>query len=89
MESLETLSQEQGQPIPYNGERSFYNLSEGGSADRVLPILVRWVARNTIQGRTALNRIAEFDANLGVNTVRIHRLEDARERAKRHNESLL
>ena len=89
VESLETWSQEQGQTIPYNGDRSFYNVSEGGSADRVLPIMVHRVARNEIQGRTTLNRISEVDANSGVNTVRIRRLEDAHERAVRDDESLL
>ncbi|KAL7593408.1 hypothetical protein Lser_V15G33885 [Lactuca serriola] len=89
VESLETRSQEQGQPMPYNGDRSFYNLSVGGSADRVLPILARRVARNEIQGRTTINQIMEIDANAGVNTVRIRRLEDARDRAMRDNEALL
>ncbi|KAL7610638.1 hypothetical protein Lser_V15G13684 [Lactuca serriola] len=53
--NLGRWSQEQGQTILYNGDRSFYNLSEGGSADRVLPILVRKVARNDEQGRAAIN----------------------------------
>ena len=46
VESLETWNQEQDQPIPYNGDRSLYNVSEGGSTDRVLPIMVRRIARN-------------------------------------------
>lgn len=57
--------------------------------DRILLILVCRVARNEIQGRTALNRITEVDANAGVNTVRIRRLENAHERAERDDESLL
>ena len=44
VECLETWSQGQDQPMPFNGDRSFYDLSNGGSADRILPILVRGVA---------------------------------------------
>ena len=45
VECLETWSQGQDQPMPFDGDRSFYDLSEGGSADRVLPILARRVVR--------------------------------------------
>ncbi|KAL7596760.1 hypothetical protein Lser_V15G28139 [Lactuca serriola] len=61
---------------------------QGGSADRVLPILVRMVARNEEQGRTTINRMMEVDANEGVNIVRIRRLEDAHGRSMRDNEAL-
>ena len=57
VECLETWSEEQDQPMPFNGDRSFYNVNEGSSADRVLPILIRRVARNEIQGRKALQHI--------------------------------
>ena len=75
--------------MSFSGDLSFYNLSEGGLVDRVLPILVCMVACNEIQVRIALNRIAEVDANVGINTVCIHRLENACERAARDHESLL
>ena len=55
VECLETWSQGQDHPMLFNGDRSFYDLSNGGSAHRTLPILVRRVARNEIQGRTALH----------------------------------
>ena len=74
--------------MPFNGNRSFYNLSEGGSANRVLPILVRRVAHNEEQGRTDIHRIMEVDANEEVNTVRIIHLEDVRESSRRDNEAL-
>ena len=48
VECLETWSQGQDQPMPFDGDRSFYDLSNGGSADRVLPILDRRVDRNEI-----------------------------------------
>ena len=69
--NLNKWSNEQGQSRPYHGDRSFYNLSEGGSADRVLPILVRRIARIDEQRRTTIHRTEENDANTGVNTVRI------------------
>ena len=86
--NLNTWSHEQGQPIPYNGDRSFYNLTDGGSADRVLPIMVRRISRNTILGQSSINRVLEIDANTGVNTVRIRQLESAHERALVHNAAL-
>nr|KAJ0226738.1 hypothetical protein LSAT_V11C100034260 [Lactuca sativa] len=89
VECLETWSEEQDQPMSFNGDRSFYNISEGGSADRVLPFLVRRVARNEIQGRIALQRIAEVDANAGMHTIRTNRLEIARERSERDHKALL
>ena len=48
--SLNKWSHDQGQPLPYNGDRNFYNLNEGGPADRALPILVLRVARNVELG---------------------------------------
>ena len=44
VECLETWSQEQDQPMPVIGDRNFYDLSNGGSAGRILPIMVRRVA---------------------------------------------
>ena len=89
VECLETWSQGQDQPMPFNGDRSFYDLSNGGSADRVLPILVRRVARNEIQGRKALHQITEVVANARMHTLHTIRLEDARERSERDHETLL
>lgn len=89
VECLETWSEEQDQPMPFNGERSFYNISEGSSADRILPILVRRVSRNEIQGRTALHRIAEVDANVRMHTIYTNHLEHTRERSERDHETLL
>ena len=86
--SLHRWSEEQGQPLPYNGDRSFYNISEGGSADRVLPIMIRRIARNVEQGQAAIGRVVEVDANSNLNTVRIRQLEEAMDRTRRTNEAL-
>ena len=86
--NLITWSHEQGQPIPYNGDRSFYNLTEGGSADRVLPIMVRRMSRNSIIAQAAVNQVLEVDANSGVNTVHIRQLESAHERTLVRNANL-
>lgn len=85
---METWSQEQNQPTPFNGDRSFYDQSEGGSADRVLPILVRRVARNKIQVRTTLHRITEANANARMHTICTIHLEDACERPREDQEAL-
>jgi len=84
---LNRWSDEQGQPLPYFGDRSFYNVSEGGSADRALPVIIRRIARNVEQGRAAIDRVMEIDANSGVNTVRIRRLEEDIERTRRTNKT--
>ncbi|KAL7595484.1 hypothetical protein Lser_V15G29681 [Lactuca serriola] len=89
VECLETWNQGQDKPMPFNGDRSFYDLSNGGSADRSMPILIQRVARNEIQGRTALQRIAEVDTNGGMHMLRISRLEHAHERSERDHETLL
>ncbi|KAL7605378.1 hypothetical protein Lser_V15G18819 [Lactuca serriola] len=86
--NLNTWSHEHGQPIPYNGDKSFYNLTNGGSTDRVLPIMVRRISRNTILGQSSINRVLEIDANIGVNTVSIRQLESAHERTLVHNAAL-
>ena len=75
--------------MPFNGDRSFYDLSNGGSADRILPILVRRVARNEIQGRTALHQITEVVTDARMHTLYTIRLEDARERSERNHVTLL
>ena len=85
---LDRWSREQDQPLPFNGDRSFYNLSEGGSADRALPILVRRISRIGEQGRTTIHRTEENDANTGVNTVRIRQLGLAHGRIVNRNEAL-
>ena len=89
MEGLGTWSQGQDQPITYDGDQSFYDLSNGGSADRILPIVVHRVARNEIQGRTALHQITEVVTNARMHTLRSIRLEDARERYERDHETRL
>ena len=86
--NLNRWSDEQGQPLPYFGDRTFYNVSDGGSADRALPVIIRRIARNVEQGRAAIDRVMEIDANSGVNTVRIRRLEEDMERTRRTNETL-
>ena len=86
--NLNRWSDEQGQPLPYFGDRSFYNVSEGGSAERALPVIICRIARNVEQGRAAIDRVIEFDAISGVNTVRIRRLEEDIERTRRTNKTL-
>ncbi|CAH1440060.1 unnamed protein product [Lactuca virosa] len=86
--NLNRWSDEQGQPLPYYRDRSFYDLSRGGSADRARPVMIRRIARNVEQGRAAIDRVMEIDANSGVNTVRIRHLEDAVEGTRRTNETL-
>ena len=88
VESWETWSQEQDQHMPKNGDKIFYDLSEGGLADKILPILVLRVSQNEIQGRTTLNRILEVGANARIHTICTIRLEDAHERSMRENEAL-
>ena len=49
----------------------------------------RRVARNEIQGRTALHQITEVVTDARMLTLRTIRLEDARERSERNHETLL
>ena len=86
---MEIWSQGQEQSMLFDGDRSFYDLSNEGLAGIVLPILVRREARNEIQGRTALPQITEVVANTRMHTLRTIRLEDARERSERNHETLI
>ena len=86
--NLNRWSDEQGQPLPYFRDRTFYNVSEGGSADRALPVMVCRIARNVEQGRATIDRVMEVDANSGVNTVRIRHLEEALKGTRGTNDTL-
>ena len=89
MECLETWSQGQDQPMPFIGNRNFYDVSNKGLADIVLPILVRREARNEIQGKTTLHQITEVVAYARMHTPHTLLLEDAHERSERNHEILL
>ena len=89
VECLEIWSEEQDQPMSFDGDRSFYNINEGTPADRIFPILVRRVARDEIQGRTTLHSIAEVDANARIHTIRTNRLDHTREKSAKDYETLL
>ena len=86
--SLDRWSHKQGQPRPYNGDRRFHKVNEGGSTDRSLPIIVRLVARNVELNVAAIQRTVELEANSEANTNRIRNLKVARGRAMRDNEAL-
>ena len=73
----------------FDGDRSFYDLSNEGLADIVLPILVRREARNEIHGRTTLHQISEEVAYARMHTLHTIHLEDAHERSERNHETLL
>ena len=75
--------------MPFIGNRNFYDLSNEGLADIVLPILVRREAINEIQGRTALHQISEEVAYARMHTLHTLLLEDAHERSERNHETLL
>ena len=75
--------------MPFIGDRNFYDLSNGGSAGRILPIMVRRVAQNEIQGRTAQHQIAEVVTDARMNTLHTTHLEDAHKRSERNHENLL
>ena len=86
--NLNRWSDEQGQPLPYFGDRTFHNVSDGGSTDRALPVIIRRIARIVEQGGAAVDRVIEIDADSGVNTVSIRRLEEDMERTRRTNKTL-
>ena len=77
-----------GTTTSYKGDRSLYNLKEGGSEDRVLPIMVHRTTRNTEQGRENFDQVMEIRANFGVNTVRLRRLIDDQDFERSCNDAL-
>lgn len=85
---LESLERRARSTLTLQRGTSFYNISESGSADRALPIMVSIIARNVEQGGAAVGRVVEIDANIGVHPVRICHLEEAMERTRSTNETL-
>ena len=67
--NLDRWSYEQAHDHSYNRDQSFYNLDEGGSADKAHPVLVRQVARNDKQGRSAIDGVVQVSATTRVNIV--------------------
>ena len=63
-------------------------MSEGGSANKILPILVCRVSRNVEQGRAAIDQVMEVRANSGVNTVRLRHLNKDQELTSTHTDAL-
>ena len=85
---LESLERRARSTLTLQRGTSFYNISESGSADRALPIMVSIIARNVEQGGAAVGRVVEIDANIGVHPVRICHLEEVMERTRSTNETL-
>ena len=72
--NLDRWSHEQSQDHPYNGDQSFCNLEERGSADRALPVLVHRAAHNDEQGRSAIDGVVQVSTTTRFNTVHLHHL---------------
>ena len=68
--------------------RGFYNVSEGGTADRALPVIVNRIARQFDQSRMSINRILEVNAAAQANTADILRLDEMQDDTQHHTEAL-
>ena len=64
VECLEAWSEDQDQPMPFNGDRSFYNVNEGSSADKVLRIALITSERSERNHETLLQALAETRAEV-------------------------
>ena len=81
-ETIHRWSREQGQRPPYGMERSFYDLSRGGSADQALLLIVHRVTRHEEQTRVNTRHLMEVGATSHVNSVRICLLDDDHDRTR-------
>ena len=68
---LKQWSREQGQRPPYDMKRGFYNLNNGGSADRAFPIMVRRIANKGAQARANASQLLDIRATAPVIGVRL------------------
>ena len=85
---LKQWSREQGQRPPYGMARSFYNLRNGGSADRALPVMVRRIANQGEQARANANQLLDIGATAAVTSVRLRRLDEEHDQTMEHTFSL-
>lgn len=68
--------------------REYYNLTDGGTADKALPIIIRRINRQTNQARISINRILKVNATAQVNTADILRLDEMQEDTDQHTIAL-
>ena len=81
-------SRQDGQRPPYGMQQGFYNVSEGGAADRALPVIVNRIARQFDQSRMSINRILEVNAAAQANAADILRLDEMQDDTQHHTEAL-
>ena len=85
---LKGWSREQGHHPRYGVERGFYNLSQGGSADRALLIMVRHIARQGEQARAITDQVMEVGTTTKVTAVLLRHLDEHQDQTRDHAEAL-
>ena len=68
--------------------RDFYDLSNSGSADRALPVIVHRIAHQTDQARALINRILEVMVASQQNAANIHHLDRDHDETRHHIDML-
>ena len=68
-------SRQQGLRPPYGMCRDFYDIRDGGSSDRALPVMVGKMANQSYQSGVQANRIREVNVEVQVHTADIRRLD--------------
>ena len=69
-------------------EQGFYDLRNGGSADRALPVMVRCIANPGEKAKVNANQIMDVDATAQITVVRLHRLNEEHDQTIKHTFSL-
>ena len=79
---------QQGQRPTYGMCRDFYDLSNKGSANRALPIIIHRIAHQTVQARVSINRILEVTTTSQQNAANIHHLDKDHDETRHHTDML-
>lgn len=83
-EELQSWSHQQGQCYPFGMNRDIYNISNEGSAERALCIIVHRIARQTDQVTISVKRILEANTATQDNTTNLHRLDEDHGQTRNH-----
>lgn len=87
-ERLNQWSREQGLRPPYGMCRDFFDVNEGGAANRALPVTIGRIDRQEGQIRATTSQILDVGAATEVATARVRRIDEAHHRTSERVDSL-
>ncbi|KAI3752013.1 hypothetical protein L2E82_23112 [Cichorium intybus] len=81
-------SREQGLRPPYGMSHDYFDLSEGGSADRAFPVMIRRISRQEEWIRATSSQVMDVGATAEVAVARLRRLDETHDHTSGRVDSL-